>query len=61
MKKYAYVSLKIGKFIGAKSEDHRKIIDDYAQKGYTYVGFIPTDMTDHGKIQTIDLIFEREA
>lgn len=30
MKKYEYVNVKIGKFIGAKSEEHRQIIDDYA-------------------------------
>jgi len=27
MKKYEYVNVKIGKFIGAKSEEHRQIID----------------------------------
>ena len=34
MKKYEYVPVHIGKFCGAKSEEHRKIIDDYAKKGY---------------------------
>ena len=48
------------RFIGAKSDEHRDIIDEYAEKGYRYVGFIPTDMTDHGKIITMDLIFEIE-
>ena len=60
MKRYEYVSIKVGKFIGSKSDEHRDIIDEYAEKGYRYVGFIPTDMTDHGKIITMDLIFEIE-
>ena len=60
MKRYKYVSIKVGKFIGAKSDEHRDIIDEHAEKCYRYVGFIPTDMTDHGKIITIDLIFEIE-
>ena len=33
MKKYEYVRLRIGKFIGAKSEEHRAVIDDYAARG----------------------------
>ena len=33
MKKYEYVSIHIGKFIGAKSKEHRQIIDEYAKKG----------------------------
>ena len=45
MKRYEYVSIKVGKFIGAKSDEHRAISDEYA---------------DHGKIITMDLIFEIE-
>ena len=58
MKKYEYVNVIIGKFIGAKSEEHRQIIDEYASKGYRYVGYIPTDISDYGKIKSMDLIFE---
>ncbi|WP_124065725.1 DUF4177 domain-containing protein [Clostridium sp. E02] len=58
MKKYEYVNVHIGKFIGAKSEEHRKIINEYADKGYRFVGYIPTNITDYGKIKDIDLIFE---
>ena len=32
MKKYEYVSVHIGKLVGAKSEEHRQIIDEYAKK-----------------------------
>ena len=60
MKKYAYVSIHIGKLIGAKSEEHRYIIDEYAEKGYRYVGYIPTVMSDYGKIKDMDLIFEKD-
>ncbi len=60
MKKYEYVSIHVGKFVGAKSEEHRHIIDGYAKKGYRYVGYIPTVMSDYGKIKDMDLIFESE-
>lgn len=60
MKKYEYVNIHIGKFIGAKSEEHRRIIDEYAAKGYSHVGYIPTKLDDFGKIKDIDLIFEIE-
>ena len=51
MKKYEYVSVHIGKLVGAKSEEHRQIIDEYAKKGYRYVGYIPTVISDYGKIK----------
>ena len=41
MKKYEYVSINIAKkampkiYFGAKSKEHRKIIDQYAENGYT--------------------------
>ena len=60
MKKYEYVSVHIGKLVGAKSEEHRQIIDEYAKKGYRYVGYIPTVISDYGKIKDMDLIFEMD-
>ena len=33
MKKYQYEQVHMNKFIGSKSENHRKIIDEYAKKG----------------------------
>ena len=61
MMKYEYVHLHINRFVGAKSEEHRQIIDEYANKGYRYVGYIPTNISDYGKIKDIDLIFEKEC
>ena len=58
MKKYEYVSVHIGKFVGARSEEHRAIIDQYAAKGYRYVGYILTNLSDYGKIKDMDLVFE---
>ena len=60
MKKYEYVIIKIGRFIGARSEEHRRIIDEYAAKGYIFIGYIPTKMSDYGKIVEMDLVFEIE-
>ena len=52
--------MRIGKFIGARSEEHRAIIDEYASKGYRYVGYIPTKLSDYGKIIYMDLVFEKD-
>lgn len=60
MKKYEYVPVHINRFVGAKSEEHRQIIDGYAEKGYRYVGYIPTIINDYGKIKDLDLIFEKD-
>ncbi len=61
MKKYQYVEVHINKFFGAGSTEHRKLIDEYAAKGYRYVGFIPVNITDYGKIKDLDLIFETDV
>lgn len=60
MKKYEYVPVHISRFVGAKSEEHRQIIDSFAEKGYRYVGYIPTIISDYGKIKDLDLIFEKD-
>lgn len=60
MFKYEYVSVSVGHFFGAKSEEHREIINKYAANGYRYVGYIPSDMDGYGKYKEIDLIFEIE-
>ena len=61
MKEYKYISLNIDRFFNSKSEDHRAIIDEEARRGYQYAGYIPTLITDYGRIKTIDLIFERDT
>lgn len=58
MKKYEYVNINISSLFGSESEQHRQIIDEYAAKGYRFVGYIPTKITPHGQIKEMDLIFE---
>ena len=62
MKKYEYVSLKFkGLFANFSLEDdYKKIIDEYARKGFKYVGFVPTKIEGYGRITSIDLIFEKD-
>ena len=57
MKAYEYVNIHIGKLVGAGSEAHRAIIDEYAARGYR----IPTNINNYGKITDLDLVFERDA
>ncbi len=60
--KYVYVSIDtFGKgILSNKTEEHRKVIDDYAAKGYRYVGWFPTKSSNvlDGVIEKVDLIFE---
>ena len=58
--KYEYVRIKSEKIIGSKFEQHRKIIDEYAARGWRYVGYIPADINDYGKFRQLDLIFEKD-
>ena len=39
---------------------HKKVINSYAENGYRYVGFIPTEIDAKGCMRKIDLIFEKE-
>ena len=62
--KYEYVTLKtIGNgLLSNKTRQHREIIDEYAAKGYRYVGWFPTKSSNvlDGVIEEVDLIFEKE-
>ena len=58
MKKYEYVKVHFDGIFSAELEEHRNIIDQYAAKGYRYVGYIPVYIDMDGKMKDIDLIFE---
>ena len=61
MKRYEYVRLHSSKWIGANFEGHRGIIDQKAQQGWRYAGFLPVIVNDYGKFKDIDLIFEKDT
>ena len=59
MKKYEYVYIDKGpgRYEFEKNLPHRQIIDEYAKKGYSYIGYIPHD----DGLNSLDLIFEIEV
>lgn len=44
----------------AELTSHREIINEYEEKGYRYLGFVPTLLGPSGKILAIDLVFEKK-
>ena len=63
MFKYEYVTIEAKGFSGKNFKEYRTTIDSYAQKGYRYVGFVPTKEPSLGISsfpQEIDLIFEMQ-
>lgn len=62
MKKYEFVTIKVknNPVMNADLSKHRKVIAEYAAKGYSYKGYIPTVQGPSGKIIEMDLIFEIE-
>jgi len=58
--RYEYVNVKNAKFFSAVYFEHRKIIDEYARKGYRFVCFIPTNIEGYGRITAYDLVFEKD-
>lgn len=63
MKEYAFekMNYKIDLVVKRPDKDYRNIILDYAQRGYRYVGYIPSEVLNSGPISTIDLIFEKDV
>ncbi|MCQ2549952.1 MAG: DUF4177 domain-containing protein [Lachnospiraceae bacterium] len=60
MKQYEYVRITPKGAFVEKFEFHREIIDDYARRGYKYVGYIPTKIAGYGYITEMDLVFEKD-
>ncbi|MGL5352695.1 MAG: DUF4177 domain-containing protein [Clostridium sp.] len=58
MYKYIYVEATVYGFL--KPTNHREIIDEYSAKGWRFVDSIPTMSNSHGKINKVDLVFEKE-
>ena len=58
MKRYEFVPVDIYGVFSSGSKEHRQIIREYAAKGYRYVGYIPTHISNNGKVTEIDLVFE---
>lgn len=64
MKKYEYVTLSTNAgFLSTKMQSHHEIIDEYAAKGYRYVGWFPSKTSNmlSGVMKEIELIFEIDA
>lgn len=61
MKQYEFVNVSTWEMFRGYSLDnqHREIIQQYAQNGWRYVGYIPTGEME-GKTMSIDLIFEKD-
>lgn len=61
MKKYEYVGVDYTGMVAREIAEYKEIIDSYAQKGYRYVGFIPTKIAGNAQLAKIDLIFESDC
>lgn len=60
MFKYEYVKVVNEALMNSKFTQHRDVIDDYAKRGFRYVGFIPAKSDGYGRIREMDLIFEKQ-
>ena len=61
MYRYEYVNFSFNEHWSSVTLfGHKGTIDEYAQQGYRYVGYIPTKIKGAGMIVEVDLIFEIE-
>lgn len=58
MFKYEYVKVNNEAVMASKFTQHREIIDEYARKGYRFIGFVPMKSDSYGRIKEMDLVFE---
>lgn len=56
---YVRLNYENNKLTTAELKNHQEVINEYTEKGYKYVGFIPVTFGPSGKILAIDLIFEK--
>ena len=63
MYEYAYETVYTGGgfFMDNSSQEHRKIKNKNAAKGWRFAGFVPSKFTSNGGIKELDLVFEREV
>ncbi|WP_077310442.1 DUF4177 domain-containing protein [Terribacillus halophilus] len=60
MMTYAFETIEMKSFTGKMKTDYRKIVQEYAQKGWRLHSMNPIPGYD-GMAASIELIFEREA
>ena len=60
MYRYEYVNLKGGKLMVSEFEESCGIIDEYAQRGYRFVGYVPKIFLTSGCMVEMNLVFEIE-
>lgn len=56
---YVRLNYENNKLTNAELKNHQEVINEYVEKGYKYVGFIPVNFGPSGKTLAIDLIFEK--
>lgn len=63
MYEYTYETIYTGGgfFADNSGKEHRKVIADYARRGWRFAGSVPSKFTSNGGIKEIDLVFEREV
>lgn len=62
MRKYEYVELSCEKYKADSAcvAGHHEIIQEYAKKGYRYVGYLPVKIGPGGSPLSLELVFEKD-
>ena len=64
MKEYEFVEVHVQVGLAALNfTDYRRVVRNYAEKGYRFVGYVPTQVSSgpYGSIQKMDLVFEKDV
>lgn len=58
--KFVRVEYDNNRVAGAELTSHREVIEEYALKGYKYLGFVPVKLGPSGKMLALDLVFDNK-
>jgi len=58
MYKYEYVRIENTVLAKSNFSKYKEIIDEYAKKGYRFVGFVPITINFRGRVTKMELVFE---
>lgn len=58
--KFIRVEYDNNRVASAELTSHREVIEEYALKGYKYLGFVPVKLGPSGKMLALDLVFDNK-
>lgn len=57
---FVRINFDNNKLTTSELKGYKEVIEEYINKGYTYIGFVPVSFGPSGKMLAMDLIFDKQ-